>query len=343
MTREEVPGMEQKTRFLRIDTIRALAILMVVFGHSIILYQPSWQLYSTQIQAPILEALKTRLLDLIQMPLFFSLSGFLFLNIHRKGTGFLSMLGRKARRLLVPYLFVFLFYLLPLRLLIRYPGYSGLGVKELLSCFLTASDVGHLWFLPALFFVFLFAYCILWAVEKIPGIRNRSDLLLLLVSAVIYFEGYRFVPHYPPLQTAALYLMWFSLGYCIHCFQDLVGRIYRNRWLSAVLLSLNCALLLAVLLPERSRVLFSLGFQGLTILNLYGMIPDRCCKSVRAISRNSFGIYLFHSPLIYLTAAFCPNLHPVLMVLINFLAFGTVAYGITVLLRKTPFRFVIGE
>ena len=58
----------------RIVNLRALAILLVVFGHSIILYQNSWSLYSTVRAVPALDLVK-RWIDLIQMPLFFSLDG----------------------------------------------------------------------------------------------------------------------------------------------------------------------------------------------------------------------------------------------------------------------------
>ncbi len=61
----------------RINNIRALAILIVIFGHSIILYSSSWSLYETMQTSPILDNVK-KVINLFQMPLFFSLSGYLF-------------------------------------------------------------------------------------------------------------------------------------------------------------------------------------------------------------------------------------------------------------------------
>lgn len=55
--------------------IRALAILLVMLGHSIIIYSSGWNLYDTTQSAPVLAHLKD-IINVIQMPLFFSVSGF---------------------------------------------------------------------------------------------------------------------------------------------------------------------------------------------------------------------------------------------------------------------------
>lgn len=61
----------------KIVNIRALAIILVVLGHSIILYSSKWDLYETINQVPILDNMK-RIIDIIQTSLFFSISGYLF-------------------------------------------------------------------------------------------------------------------------------------------------------------------------------------------------------------------------------------------------------------------------
>lgn len=69
-----------------IENIRAIAIIMVVFGHSIILYSSEWDLYSTIHEVIALDYIK-RFINLIQMPLFFSLSGYCFRYTIKKETG----------------------------------------------------------------------------------------------------------------------------------------------------------------------------------------------------------------------------------------------------------------
>lgn len=67
----------------------------MVLGHSIILYPSAWDLYSTEVTAPFLDLLK-KCIDPIQMPLFFSLSGYLFVLTHKKKRGFSHLLKNKA-------------------------------------------------------------------------------------------------------------------------------------------------------------------------------------------------------------------------------------------------------
>lgn len=95
--------MSQQKRLTQLSNIRALAIFLVVLGHSIILYSSSWNLYETTVSAPLLDVLK-RIIDIPQMPLFFSLSGYLFVFSHQRSRGFWQLLKNKFLRLLVPYL-----------------------------------------------------------------------------------------------------------------------------------------------------------------------------------------------------------------------------------------------
>ena len=57
----------------KIVNLRALAIIIVVIGHSIILYSHKWGLYSTIYNVRFLDILKDWI-NLIQMPLFLSRS-----------------------------------------------------------------------------------------------------------------------------------------------------------------------------------------------------------------------------------------------------------------------------
>ena len=75
----------------------------------------------------------------------------------------------------------------------------------------------------------------------------------------------------------------------------------------------------------------------------YAIMPASRNRVIDTISNNSYGIYLFHSPLIYITAIYTPNINPWLMLFINFLAFGFVAYVITYLLDNSRLRFIVGK
>lgn len=329
-------------RLSQIGNIRALAIFLVVLGHSIILYSCGWDLYETSWDVPFLNWLKW-FIDIPQMPLFFSLSGYLFVFTHSKKRGFVHLLKNKALRLLVPYLGVGLCFLLPVRVAIGFPSYQVMGIGAFFLKLLTASDVGHLWFLPALFFVFLLSEIILTIAEKIPGIRKYPAFFLCAVAFALYLEGYRIGFGYPPILSAFNYLIWFSSGYFLNVYQNLLRKVYRIPGVKWGLLVLNAGLLLYCLFADHVRVLVSLGMKALCVLNAYGTMPEKSCSLVEKIDRNSFGVYLFHSPLIYITFANIPNAHPAIVVFINLVVFGAAAYSLTALVRKTKLKVLIGE
>ena len=73
------------------------------------------------------------------------------------------------------------------------------------------------------------------------------------------------------------------------------------------------------------------------------LIPNKTINILSKISANSFGIYLFHSPLIYITFRYLPNINPILMFIINFICLGIVVYYLTIFLRKLKLGIIIGE
>ncbi len=60
----------------QIVNLRGLAILLVVLGHSIIIYDSTFGLLTTDVQMPLFETVK-HIVSFVQMKLFISISGFL--------------------------------------------------------------------------------------------------------------------------------------------------------------------------------------------------------------------------------------------------------------------------
>ena len=204
----------KQEKLTQLSNIRALAIFIVVLGHSIILYSSGWDTYETSRACPFLDALKA-VINVFQMPLFFSLSGFLFAFTHRKKRGFLHLLKSKGLRLLVPFLAVGLLFMLPIRFAIGYPGYWDASPLQEVKSFLLLENMGHLWFLPTLFLIFLMSELILTAADHLPGLKTAPELVLAVVSVVIYLEGYRFTFGSANLLNVYINLLWFALGYVV--------------------------------------------------------------------------------------------------------------------------------
>ena len=142
----------------RIDNIRALAILTVVFGHSIILYSKSWNLYSPGQSSFLFDQIK-QVINLYQMPLFFSLSGYLFARSSSEEPA-ARFFTKKAVRLLIPFMIIGLLYMIPIKFAAGYPPYSGRSYFEAARKLVIGTDTGHLWYLPTLFLFFAASYAL---------------------------------------------------------------------------------------------------------------------------------------------------------------------------------------
>lgn len=325
-----------------ISNIRALAIIVVVFGHSIILYSSNWNIYTTKYTVPALDLLK-RILDMFQMPLFFSISGYLFYFTYAKRRGILYLINSKIKRLIVPYILVSLLYVIPLRIIIHYPGYEHQTLIKLLTNILMATDIGHLWFLPALFLIFGIAWVGLWIIEKILGKNNIVNTVILFGgSLVLYFVGYKIGFGYGPLLSAYNYFIWFFVGYILCEHQQIIASIRKNQKISYVLGIIASSLIVINTIYPMS-VILTIVIKIIFIFSIYVWIPSNKNKIINIISENSFGIYLFHSPLTYIIYTLDVNANPVVVVGINFIVCGIIASILTILLRKIKLGFMIGE
>lgn len=106
----QIPRQNRQKNYL-ISNLRVLAILLVVLGHSIIIYDPNWTTYNTPFHSVFLVTLK-KIINLFQMELFFSLSGFLFFYTTQKKFKIKSLLKKKtitlansisSHRIILPY------------------------------------------------------------------------------------------------------------------------------------------------------------------------------------------------------------------------------------------------
>lgn len=314
----------------RIDNLRAFAIIVVVLGHSIILYSGSWSIYQSDRTSLLFHYVK-EVINLFQMPLFFSLSGYLF----SKTTTFDSFTCftiKKIKRLIVPFLSVGLLYMIPLKLLVKYPGFAQVNYFGAVKLFLRGIELGHLWFLPTLFFFFLVSYWIMICF----GNHRGAWLLITLVAAIGSFcslRGYIYINYF------FKYYWSFSLG-------ALLGKINIEKISLKVKICVAVGAITLILLS-----IFNYGGQAIALLaSLLIVLLSYFCAPVakgsqitRSISINSFGIYLFHSPLIYITFTFLLNSSPFIVFVINFFIFGFVSYYLSENLVKTPIKYLLGQ
>ena len=73
------------------------------------------------------------------------------------------------------------------------------------------------------------------------------------------------------------------------------------------------------------------------------IIPNKTNTVIRKISDNSFGIYLFHSPLIYIIYSSFIDSCPWVVLFLNFIVMGLLSYILTIVISKTRLKFIIGK
>ena len=166
-----------------ISNLRVLAILTVVIGHSIIIYDPawySWSGYRSIYDSGFLVSLK-HFINSFQMELFFSISGFCMFYSIRKISGIWEFIIKKIKRLIIPFIIVGLFWQIPLRFISSYEGYNNKNITEIVLSLFTFNDCGHLWFLPVLLGLFVISYILIKS-------SNYSKYYIPIIAITLYFK-----------------------------------------------------------------------------------------------------------------------------------------------------------
>lgn len=239
----------------------------------------------------------------------------------------------KAKRLLAPFLSVGLLWMIPIKLFLKYPGYNGCSYLGAILKLLTGSDLGHLWYLPTLFIIFLVVYFVI----QIFG-NKRATWLVMFITAIALkicgdMFGFNFGIVYITYFTT--YFWGFVFGGIItkYKLEELKGRFGK------IIIALSVVLSIAFVYMNRTNNILPALF---IILTLYIYVPKNKNIVLEKISKNSFGLYLLHSPLIYITFTYLLNSSPIVVSLLNFFVFGGLAYLMTVLIRKTQMKLLIG-
>ena len=224
------------------------------------------------------------------MPLFFILSGAVF-GIS-SNYSFDTLFVKKVKRLVIPHFLYCLGFMIPVKWLANFYDNSTVNVAYVNS--LGGGVSGHLWFLLALFWVFI----VFWFIRRLSfGSFGAVFLLSLLVELYHKYLPFDFLR----FQLGMEYIIWFCIGYI---FQQIRNNISITKFGSITLLYLTTA---AMLVETRylsangaTRILirsFWIYSVSLCILKLIPSLSGR--RWYKILLRNCFYIYIFHDPLEY--------------------------------------------
>lgn len=315
-----------------LNVLKFYGILLVVLGHVAFVYSPL-SIITPHTPSLTINFVKNVIYS-FHMPLFFFASGCIFayqLEVKRKPMTFAQLLRNKTKRLMIP------FY--AFALLMVYPTMVLLGFRDpvhyFFDGFILAIDPRHLWFVMALFLIFL----LFFGLRKVCNRIHLPIWTLSILALLIYIFPINIA--YFQIRNVEEYLIWFTLGYLF--------TIYKSTFKYVVIVAL-CGLGFNMTLPEITPPNMLKLFNGILwiavfyVLSIY-TIKIENAKLYQWVAPNSFGIYLFHAMIIYwieFIAAPYP-INPYLLSIAVFVISLTLSILLTVMVRKLGLGIIIGE
>lgn len=319
--------------------LRMALPILVLIGHAAIIYTPDG-IVSPTAGSTIIGALG-RFIYAFHMPLFFALSGALWGYQIQRGkyreTG--KFIKNKAKRLLIPYLFFGICIVAPVMTAFDFTT-QNFG-QYLLHGILLSGNSRHLWYVLALFWVFVLT------ILMRPVINRVHPLPILIVSLGVLYAS-QFIPYSVlQLQAALYYQFFFLLGYAIDRYFDHLLVIFRKvPWLSFVAFA---TILLRFVLPYTTITLLFYNFCGIFaafgIACLFDAAKIQTSCFARMLERDGFGMYLFHPMLLYVIFYYLgpTGLTPWVLFPASIVVAGAVSIALTRLVRRLRLGVLIGE
>lgn len=316
--------------------VKALAMLVIVLYHACAIYGGVW-FGEPATPCPALGVF-VQWLSTMHVPLFLLVSGYIWAYIKMETDKYddaCVVLKKKAKRLLVPYLFVGVVWAGPVYCFFY-------GPVSTVESFALGNNPSQLWFLLALFWMFVFVE-LMWRI----GPALLCKWLTLLASAIVAYIFARAVYTLPldlfQVARGFDYFPCFLLGALLR--QTDTSRFWRIK--PAALFATDVALFVAWYVCSASGgalgaaskvLLFILRLVGpLLLLSIFGhaeWLIDKVHGSL--FEKHSFGVYLFHQQVdwILLSLINVPGVPPMAIVVTLFFISLTVSLGISIVLKR---------
>lgn len=259
---------------------------------------------------------------------------------------FLLFIVNKAKRLLVPYAFVAIIWVIP----ISYALFSYTS-KDIIFKYLLCTGPSQLWFLWMLFDIF----CFVWIISN----WLKNDFIAIFISCIAWLIGYVCGTRFPNIfciWTAFNYLPFFILGMKLRekntCFLYKVPTIlfvFMQLVLFVVyqITSSNSTILyrLVNLIALYSAHILGALMSFFVLRWLAEKVDWKNNKLFMMFSKYSMTIYLFHQQIIYVTIIWLNGkVNPYVHSFVNFLVALVLSSFISALLMKFKVtRILIGE
>lgn len=300
------------------DLIRGIAILFVIFGHSYQLGSSNLSMgeyisADTNNVVTIFNGVVNQIVYSFHMPLYMILSGALAYNSLKKAKPG-EYIKSRFKRLMIPFLLCGLFFSVPLKFVAGYYGVWSLPKAYLYSLILMQTT-GHLWFLFILYVLdvlFVLAYD-----KKVAD--NHFFVVLLVIMFLVhdYLPGGGFL-----LFKFGQFALYFYIGLLFEQ-MEIRKKLCQLPFKKKYLLLLLCVItyFLAFGFEQYFNTTIPIGkaivrnmfefFEAISATLLIFLIchfrVEKEHKVIKWLSDRSFGIYLYHEPIIILCISIFVN------------------------------------
>lgn len=322
--------------------VKTVLMLMVILGHSVNFWNGTW----FTVYSPVYESAFLKILSLFinsfHVYAFALTSGYLFafLTIEKKKyRSISSLLKKKVLRLIIPYFFVCIMWVIP----IAYYFYHY-SIQEMIWKYILGTNPNQLWFLLMLFWVFVIA----WGLSRL----KKNTLFNCSICILIYGVGVvlsHLFPNVFCIWTACEHFIYFWVGYEIFLHHDC---FFNNNWFlwdaCFVVLFVFYVLCPSGIIKSSATIVLHLIGAIAAFLSLQFCATKRIHDNlglIKWLSQYMMPMYLFHQQLIYFSIVlFNGKVNPYIHSLLNYVVAFSGSLIISIIMMKwKPTRFLIGE
>lgn len=356
--------MDKKTTLLNCTFVKTILMLTVILGHSTAFWANDWFTAREPVFAADWLGILSNWLGSFHIYAFVLVSGYIF-AYKMSGGGYTSygeFLENKARRLIIPYVFVAGVWVVPLS---QY--FYKWDVEGIIQKYVLCINPSQLWFLWMLFWVF----AMVWPLWKwLSGSMIKGSMIALVLYGVGLVGGH-FIPNIYCIWTAFQYIPFFFIGIQIRVQSEKLENKLKNidsRHSNRLLIE-KIPVVLWVMLDLLIFYIDWLAGQGkfpipgmavMTgfILHIIGAVmafvvlqktaskfawkENKCFSK---LVKCSMPMYLLHQQIIYfLIVVFNGRVNPYINATLNFILSTVISFLIsTILIRFKYTRLLVGE
>lgn len=331
--------------------VKTILMLLVILGHACAFWSGHWFTDNPALPSRGLNAL-FEWLNSFHIYAFALVSGYIFAyKINRGGySEYIPFIKNKVKRLLVPYMFVALVWVIPVS-----EYYFRWDMSYLVKKYVLCINPSQLWFLWMIFGVF----AIVWPIRNIMLKNPAIGWIISIVFYGIGSIGGRIIPNIFCIWNACQYVLFFYIGMRIRDKREKNELLITDRapaicWIVVDLLifAINGTLNSRLAIVRAAGIILSLlshivgSVMAWSVLQtLAGHFDWKNNKLLCNLMPYTMPIYLFHQQIMYFTiSALNGKVSPLTNASINFIVALVGSIFISGLLMKwKATRFLIGE